>query len=119
MADKGTKRARLKKGDLVMVMTGKDYNRYDAEGKRVPHRGKVLEVNPADGKVKVEGARMVTRHKKANRATGAEGGISQSEGWLDISNVQLLDADSGRPTRVRYEVNAEGKKERVLLKRQA
>lgn len=115
--DKGTKRARIKKGDLVMVMTGKDYNRYDNEGNRAPHRGKVLEVRPVEGKVKVEGARMVTKHKKPNRATGAEGGIVQSEGWLDISNVQLIDAESGRPTRIKYEMNAEGQKQRILLKR--
>lgn len=115
--DKGTKRARVKKGDLVMVMVGKDYNRYDSEGARTPHRGKVLEVRPAEGKVKVEGARMVTKHKKPNRATGAEGGIVQSEGWLDISNVQLIDADSGRATRAKYETDADGKKQRTLLKR--
>jgi large subunit ribosomal protein L24 len=113
----GTKRAKIKKGDIVMVMAGKDYNIYDAAGNRTPLRGKVLEVDPAKGKVKVEGGRIVTKHKRANRATGQEGGIEKAEGWMDISNVQLIDTDSGRPTRAKYEVAADGTKTRVLLKR--
>jgi large subunit ribosomal protein L24 len=113
----GTKRAKIKKGDIVVVVTGKDYNIYDADGKRAPLRGKVLAVDPVKGKVKVEGARIVTKHKRANRATGEDGGINKSEGWMDISNVQLLDADSGRPTRAKYEIDADGVKQRVLLKR--
>ena len=112
-----TKRAKIKKGDLVIVTVGKDFNIYNAEGKRTPHRGKVLEVRPLENKVKVEGARIVTKHKRANRATGEEGGITRSEGWLDISNVQLLDPDSGRPTRAKYEIAEDGTKQRVLLKR--
>ncbi len=116
---KATKRAKIKKGDLVIVMVGKDHNRYDAQGKRTPHRGKVLEVRPLEGKIKVEGARIVTRHKKANRATGEEGGITQSEGWLNISNVQLIDIETGRPTRAKYEMGEDGTKQRVLLKRNA
>ena len=114
---KETRRAKIKKGDTVMVMAGKDYNIFDASGKRTPHRGKVLDVDPINKKVKVEGARIVTKHKRANRATGEDGGISKTEGWFDLSNVQLLDPDSGRPTRAKYEVAADGTKTRVLLKR--
>jgi large subunit ribosomal protein L24 len=114
----GTKRAKIKKGDTVIVMVGKDRNIFNREtGARAPHRGKVLEIDPVKGKVKIEGARIVTKHKRANRATGEDGGISTAEGWLDISNVQLLDPDSGRPTRAKYELDADGKKQRVLLKR--
>ncbi len=114
---RGTKRAKIKKGDVVMVMAGKDYNIYDAEGNRTPHRGIVLAVDPVQSKVKVEGARIVTKHTRANRATGEGGGINKAEGWMDISNVQLIDPDSGRPTRAKYEVAADGTKTRVLLKR--
>jgi large subunit ribosomal protein L24 len=111
----GTKRAKIKKGDLVMVMAGRYEDRFDPSGKRAVR--KVLEVDPVKGKVKVEGARIVTKHKKANRATNEEGGINRAEGWMDISNVQPVDADSGRPTRFRFETDADGKKQRVALKR--
>ena len=77
----GTRRAKVKKGDLVIVMTGKDYNIYNADGVRTPLRGKVLDVDPVKKKVKVEGARIVTKHKKANRATNEEGGIVREVGW--------------------------------------
>jgi large subunit ribosomal protein L24 len=113
---KGTIRAKVKSGDIVVMTAGKDYNRYDTNGNRVPHRGKVLAVKPREGKVKVEGAGIMKKHRKANSQLGIEGGIIEREAWIDISNVALIDPDSGKPTRVRYEKDADGKKIRVAVK---
>jgi large subunit ribosomal protein L24 len=112
----GTKKVRLKKGDQVVVIAGKDFNRFVKKGnktERVPHRGRILEVDPVKGKVKVEGAGMVKRHKRANRQAGQPGGIIEKEAWISISNVQIVDPDSGKPTRVKYKIDAEGAKSRV------
>jgi large subunit ribosomal protein L24 len=87
----------------VVVISGRD------KGKR----GRVLEVLPAKGKVKVEGAGMIKKHQKANRQTSRGGGIIDKEAYIDISNVQLIDPQSGSPTRVRYEVQTDGSKIRV------
>ncbi|HYE14201.1 MAG TPA: 50S ribosomal protein L24 [Pyrinomonadaceae bacterium] len=103
MAQKGTKRAKVKKGDQVIVIAGRD------NGKR----GRVLEVRPAEGKVKVEGVAIIKRHQKANQASGRAGGIIDKEAFINISNVQLIDPQSGKPTRVRYEVAEDGSKARV------
>ncbi|HYY57583.1 MAG TPA: 50S ribosomal protein L24 [Pyrinomonadaceae bacterium] len=114
--NKGTKRARIKKGDMVVVIAGKDYNKFVKKGdkaERVPHRGRVLEVSPTRGKVKVEGAGMIKKHQKANPASNRGGGIIDKEAWIDISNVQLIDPQSGKPTRVRYETEGDGTKRRV------
>ncbi|MGB7922818.1 MAG: 50S ribosomal protein L24 [Pyrinomonadaceae bacterium] len=109
----GNRRSRIKKGDIVIVMVGRDHNKFNKEGERVPHRGRVLEVSPSQGKVKVEGARIVKKHQKANRQTNRGGGIIDKEAWIDISNVQLIDPQSGKPTRVKYDVQADGTKTRV------
>jgi large subunit ribosomal protein L24 len=103
MATKGTKRAKIKKGDQVVVIAGRD------NGKR----GRVLEVNPAEGKVKVEGVAVIKRHQRANPATGRGGGIIDKEAFINISNVQLIDPQSGKPTRVRYQLNEDGSKTRI------
>ncbi|HEX8138573.1 MAG TPA: 50S ribosomal protein L24 [Pyrinomonadaceae bacterium] len=103
----------MKKGDTVVIISGKDYNKYDRNGERTPHRGRVLEVSPARGKVKVEGAGIIKKHQKANPANNRGGGIIDKESWIDISNVQLIDPQSGKPTRVRYEVEGDGTKRRV------
>ena len=99
----GTKRAKIKKNDQVVVIAGRD------KGKR----GRVLEVLPGRGKVKVEGAGMIKKHQRANPSNNRGGGIIDKEAYLDISNVQLIDPDSGKPTRVRYEVEGDGSKTRV------
>jgi large subunit ribosomal protein L24 len=109
----GNRRSRIKKGDIVVIMVGRDHNKFNKDGERVPHRGRVLEVSPAQGKVKVEGARIVKKHQKANRQTNRGGGIIDKEAWIDISNVQLIDPQSGKPTRVKYEVQGDGTKTRV------
>ena len=106
MATKGTKRAKIRKGDQVVVIAGRD------NGKR----GRVLEVNPSEGKVKVEGVAIIKRHQKANPGTGRGGGIIDKEAFINISNVQLIDPQSGRPTRVKYEVQGDGSKTRVAAR---
>ncbi|MGI9168479.1 MAG: 50S ribosomal protein L24 [Pyrinomonadaceae bacterium] len=99
----GIKRSKIKKNDQVVVIAGRD------KGKR----GRVLEVAPAKGKIKIEGAGMMKRHQKANPQNNRAGGIIDREAFIDISNVQLIDPQSGKPTRVKYEVGNDGAKTRV------
>ena len=109
---KGTVRSKIKRGDQVVFIAGKEYNRYDSNGNRQPLRGKVIAVNPTEGKVKVEGAMLVKKHQKAVPQLNVEGGIKEKEAWVDMSNVALIDPDTGKPTRVKYE-DRDGKKVRV------
>jgi large subunit ribosomal protein L24 len=113
MATKGSRRVKIRKGDQVVVIAGKDYNIYDRSGKRTPRRGRVLEVDPVNGKVKVEGTGVIKRHQRPNPGANRPGGIIEKERWIDISNVQLIDPADGKPTRVRYEVAEDGSKTRV------
>ncbi|MGH9906722.1 MAG: 50S ribosomal protein L24, partial [Pyrinomonadaceae bacterium] len=76
-------------------------------------RGRVLEVAPAKGKIKIEGAGMIKRHQRANPQSNRGGGIIDKEAFIDISNVQLIDPQSGKPTRVKYQVEADGSKTRL------
>ena len=115
MKTKGTIRAHIKKGDTVVFIAGKEYARYDSNGKRNPYRGQVIQVDPRNGKVKVEGAMIVKKHRKPVPQMGIEGGIIEKEAWVDISNVALIDPESGKPTRIKYEVR-DGKKVRVAVK---
>jgi large subunit ribosomal protein L24 len=97
------KRSKIRKSDQVVVIAGRDKGR----------RGRVLEVAPTKGKIKVEGVGMIKRHQKANPQANRGGGIIDKEAFIDISNVQLIDPQSGKPTRVRYEVEGDGSKLRV------
>jgi len=108
----GTIRSRIKRGDQVVFIAGKEFNRYDSAGKRQPFRGKVLAVDARLGKVKVEGAMIVKRHRKPMPQMNREGGIMEQEAWVSISNVALVDPETGRPTRVKYELR-DGKKVRI------
>jgi large subunit ribosomal protein L24 len=99
----GTKRAKIKKNDQVVVIAGRD------KGKR----GRVLEVVPGKGRIKVEGVGMIKRHQRANPQSNRGGGIIDKEAFIDISNVQLIDPQSGNPTRVSYEIDGDGAKTRV------
>ena len=94
---KGTKRAKIRKNDQVVVIAGRD------KGKR----GRVLAVAPVKGKIKVESIGMIKRHQKAAGNRG--GGIIDRESWLDMSNVQIVDPQSGKPSRVRYHVDGDTK----------
>lgn len=98
---KASKRAKIRKNDQVVLMAGRD------KGKR----GRVLAVAPLRGKVKVEGAAMIKRHQKPAGNRG--GGIIDKEAWIDISNVQVVDPQSGKPSRVSYKVEGDGTKFRV------
>ena len=71
----------------------------------------MLEVAPTKGKVKIEGAGVIKRHQRAAGNRG--GGIIDKESWIDISNVQMIDPQSGKPTRVRYQIEGDGTKLRV------
>ena len=99
----GTKRAKIKKNDQVVVIAGRD------KGKR----GRVLEVAPSNGKIKVEGAGIIKRHQRANPQSNRGGGIIEKEAFINISNVQLIDPQSGKPTRVKYQIDGDGSKFRV------
>jgi large subunit ribosomal protein L24 len=99
----GTKRAKIRKGDQVIVLAGRDKGR----------RGRVLEVKPAESRIKVEGVAVVKKHQKANSANNRGGGIIDREAFINISNVALIDPGTGDPTRVRFDVGADGTKTRV------
>ncbi len=91
---------RIKKGDLVKVIAGKH------KGKE----GKIIEVIPADNKVKVSGVNVAKKHKKPS-AQGA-GGIIEIELPINASNVAYVDPKSGKATRVGYKILKDGKKVR-------
>lgn len=95
---------RVKKGDTVVVIAGKD------KGKK----GTIVKVMPKTNRVLVEGVNMITKHQKPT-AINPQGGIVNKEASLHISNVMPLDPETGKGTRVRYEVK-EGKKVRVSVK---
>jgi large subunit ribosomal protein L24 len=98
---------RIRKGDLVQVMTG---NRKD-RGKQ----GRVLAVDLERGRVRVEGVRIQKRHTKPGRAGARSGGIIEREGFLHASNVRLVDPKAGKPSRVRVE-SRDGRRLRVFVK---
>lgn len=99
----GIKRSKIKKNDQVVIIAGRD------KGKR----GRVLEVVKAKGKIKIEGANVIKRHQRANPQSNRSGGIIDKEALIDISNVQLIDPQSGKPTRVKYQIEADGTKTRL------
>ena len=109
---KGTLKTKIKRGDQVVFISGKEFARYDSNGKRQPFRGKVIAVDPNKGKVKVEGAQIVKKHEKAVPQLNKEGGIVEKEAWVSISNVALVDPETGKPTRIKYEIR-DGEKVRV------
>ena len=98
---KARKRAKIKKNDQVVLIAGRD------KGKR----GRVLAVAPMRGKVKVEGTGMIKRHQKPAGNRG--GGIIDKEAWIDLSNVLIVDPQSGKPSRVSFKVEGDGTKFRV------
>jgi len=108
----GTVKSRIKRGDQVVFIAGKEYNRYDSTGKRQPARGRVIDVDARNGKVKVEGAMMMKKHQKPVPQLNREGGIIEREAWVDVSNIAIIDPETGKPTRVRYE-EKDGKRVRV------
>src|SRR4028118_2227475 len=96
--------AKIKKGDKVVILSGKDKGKH----------GEVTKSMPKDGKVVVAGVNVITRHKKPSQ-TNPQGGLERSEAPLHVSKVALEDPKTGRPTRVRFEVR-DGKKVRVAAR---
>jgi large subunit ribosomal protein L24 len=93
---------KIKKGDRVVVLSGKD------KGKR----GEVIENLPREGRVVVRGVNIMTRHVKPSQAD-PEGGLKKVEAPLHVSKVALEDPKTGKPTRVGFRVNEDGTKVRV------
>ncbi len=96
---------KIRKGDTVVVLSGKD------KGKT----GEVVKAMPKDGKVVVSGVNVHARHRKASQEN-PQGGIERVEAPMHASKVALADPKSGKPTRVRFETNKDGKKVRVAVK---
>lgn len=94
--------ARIKKNDLVHVISGKN------KGKR----GEVIEVLPEKGKVKVKGIAIQTRHLKP-RQKGGTGSIKAEESFIDLSNVMPVCSVTGKPCRVNTKIFEDGTKRRV------
>ena len=88
---------RIKKGDTVVVLTGKD------KGKQ----GTVLKAMPKEDKVIVEGVNIQTKHQKQTRTEASE--IKHKEGPIDVSNVALIDKKTGEPTRVGFKIEGDRK----------
>jgi large subunit ribosomal protein L24 len=97
-------RLHITKGDTVQVISGDD------KGKQ----GKVLEVFPKTGRIKIQGVNLVKRHLRAT--PNNEGGIVEREAPIHHSKAMLLDPSSGEPTRVRRRVDTDGTVERIAVK---
>jgi len=94
---------KIRKGDQVIVTTGRD------KGKQ----GEVLRAMPKDNKVVVQGVNMVKRHTRPSQTNA--GGIISKEAPIDVSNVALIDPETGKATRVGYKI-VDGEKVRVAKK---
>ena len=95
---------KVKKGDTVVVIAGKDKGA----------KGKVIQAYPETGKVLVEGVNRIKKHTKITQTQrGAQsGGIVTQEAPINVSNVMVVDSD-GKPTRVGYRTNDEGNRVRI------
>ena len=92
---------KIKKGDKVVVLAGKDKGR----------TGEVLSVAPKDSRAVVRGVNMIRRHQRQTQSQ--EGGIITKEAPIHISNLALADPKDGKPTRVGITVQKDGRKVRV------
>jgi large subunit ribosomal protein L24 len=88
--------AKIKKGDKVIVLTGRDKGR----------TGEVIEVHPADNRALVRGVNMVKRHQR--QTAQQEGGIISKESAIHLSNLAMADPKDGKPTRVGFKFVGEG-----------
>ena len=93
--------AKIRKGDKVVLLTGRDRGR----------TGEVIEVHPDDNRVLVRGINMVKRHQR--QTAQQEGGIISKEGPVHLSNLALADPKDGKPTRVGFKIRPDGKKIRI------
>ncbi len=92
---------KLKKGDSVVVLTGKDKGR----------TGAIMQMMPKEGKALVSGINMIKRHQKQSQSQ--EGGIVSREAAIQLSNLALADPKDGKPTRVGIIIKDDGSKVRV------
>jgi large subunit ribosomal protein L24 len=95
---------KIKKGDRVVVLSGKDKGKH----------GEVTKSMPREGKVIVAGVNVAARHRKPSQ-TNPQGGIERREAPLHASKVALEDPKTGKPTRVRFE-DRDGKKVRIAVR---
>lgn len=102
---KKARKARIMKGDRVRVIRG-NYRDID---------GVVLRVDRAAGRVVVEGVNMRKRHQRPTQSN-PDGGIISFEAPIAISNVMLIDPESGEPSRIRTHVDKDGTKERIAVR---
>jgi large subunit ribosomal protein L24 len=93
--------AKIKKGDKVVVLTGRDKGR----------SGEVKSVDPTEGRAIVVGVNVVKRHTRQTQQT--EGGIISKEAPIQLSNLAIADPKDGKPTRVGFKVLDDGRKVRV------
>ncbi|PWG02829.1 50S ribosomal protein L24 [Sphingosinicella humi] len=96
--------AKIKKGDKVVVLSGKDKGKH----------GEVTKAFPKEGKVIVAGVNIITRHRKPTQVN-PQGGLERAEAPLHVSKVAIEDPKTGKATRVRFEVR-DGKKVRVAAR---
>ena len=89
--------AKIRKGDKVIVLTGRDKGR----------SGEVVEVRPGESRALVRGINMVKRHQR--QTANQEGGIISKEGPIHLSNLALADPKDGKPTRVGFKFVGEGR----------
>jgi large subunit ribosomal protein L24 len=91
---------KIRKGDKVVVLTGKDKGR----------TGEVLEVRPSEDKALVRGVNQVRRHQKQSQSQ--QGGIITKEAPIHLSNLAIVDPKDGKPTRIGFRTEKDGKKVR-------
>ena len=96
--------ARIKKGDRVLITAGRDKG---AEGE-------VIRIITQTNRALVRGVNMVRRHQRQTQTS--QGGIIEKEAPIHLSNIALIDPDSGKPTRVGFKIDDKGKKQRYAKK---
>lgn len=92
---------KIRKGDKVIVLTGKDKGR----------TGEIIQMMPKDGKALVGGVNLVKRHTRQSQTS--EGGIISKEAPIQVSNIALVDPKDGKATRVGFKTMDDGRKVRV------
>jgi len=92
---------KIKKGDHVIVLTGRDKGKH----------GEVVEMRPKEARALVRGVNVVRRHQK--QSASQEGGIVSKEAPIHISNLALEDPKDGKPTRIGFKILEDGKKVRI------
>jgi large subunit ribosomal protein L24 len=93
--------AKVRKGDKVVIISGKDKNK----------RGEVVRVLPTEGRAVVQGLNLVTRHTRPSMQT--QGGLVKKEASIHLSNLMLIDPSTDKPTRVGFKTLDDGTKVRI------